>query len=283
MVKIDLLITKGNNRIRLSELGLVVNDVIDHSPSIEKDIRRVNGRNGGIFNGAVHVSKFIDAEGYYTVDSIAESETIEHKLYGLLADSRPYFITQMLPKDENLYKYQNPGDTSGDIDLLNIPHTELSYRWLVLLTGAVNSHFRGRSEKGLVYDFRLSFETVELPYGQTIPKDIQVSNNIPYNGTAVNSQLDYPWVLELTATSSQTGTFEVTLGKKTYRHESQTPINAGDVFEISGIATYQNHSNVTHRTNYEYFELDPMNGNRIPFNTTFNGNVIIKDFKEFYI
>lgn len=283
MVTIDLLITKKRTKLKLSELGVVVTDVIDHSPSLSTDIRSVKGRNGGIFNGATHTSKTIDVEGHYTVGSITESDKLKDELNGLLADSRPFFITKMLPEDEELYAFEVPGETTGDIDLLNAPHVENHYRWKVLLISDFKEHFRGATAGGLTFDFSVSFKTVEMPYGETVPKDLTISGSIPYNGTAVNSQLDYPWTLELKASASQPGTFEVTIGGKTYRHESQTSINSGDVFEISGIATYLNHSNVTHRTNYEYFELDPINGSRIPFNTTFKGQAIIKQFKELYI
>lgn len=283
MVNIDLLITKKRTKLKLSELGVVVTDVIDHSPSLSTDIRSVKGRNGGIFNGATHTSKTIDVEGHYTVGSITESDKLKDELNGLLADSRPFFITKMLPEDEELYAFEIPGETTGDIDLLNAPHVENHYRWKVLLISDFKEHFRGATAGGLTFDFSVSFKTVEMPYGETVPKDLTISGSIPYNGTAVNSQLDYPWTLELKANTTQSGTFEVTIGGKTYRHESQTPINSGDVFEISGIATYLNHSNVTHRTNYEYFELDPINGNRIPFSTTFIGQAIIKQFKELYI
>lgn len=283
MVTIDLLITKKRTKLKLSELGVVVTDVIDHSPSLSTDIRSVKGRNGGIFNGATHTSKTIDVEGHYTVGSITESDKLKDELNGLLADSRPFFITKMLPEDEELYAFEVPGETTGDIDLLNAPHVENHYRWKVLLSSSFKEHFRGATAGGLTFDFSVSFKTVELPYGETIPEDISISDSIIYNGTAINSQLDYPWVVELIATASQSGSFEVVIGDKKYIHTSQTPIKEGDVFEISGISTHANDTNVTHRTNYEYFELDPLDGYKIPFSTSFVGTVKIKDFKELYI
>lgn len=280
---IDLLVTKKKEEIRLSDWGLLVKDVETSSPVLEVDFRTVKGRNGRIPSNRQFSSKVISAAGTFVVGSLLKYEELKDRLNALLVDEDPYYITKMLPTEEDLYEFELPGEKEDDLDLLAIPHEPYHYRYKVLLTDGVNLTFLGRHSQGLLFRFIFRFVTVELPFGETIPRDITVSGStIPYQGTALNSQLEYPWQLRLTATAVQPGPFTITIEGKTFQHTGQTPLEVGDVFLLKGIETLKNGVNINHATNYQHFEFLPTPTKKNDFSTTFVGTVEIINFVEFY-
>lgn len=283
MIKIDLLITKGNEKIKLSDLGLLIHDVEADSPSLDVDFRSVRGRNGRIFSGAQFISKSIKVTGTFVVSSLLLYEQLKDRLNALIVDSNPYFITKMIPVSDDLYGYEMPGQTTEDLDLLGVKHEAYHYRYKVVSPDGIEANFQGKYEGGLLFKFSVDFITAELPFGETIPKTVVVNgNSIPYKGTAVNSQLEYPWFLKLTAAAEQSGTFTVKIQNRTFKYSSQTKIVAGDVFILKGIETTKNSKNVNNYTNYEHLELQPTISNANSFETTFNGKIELVNFIEFY-
>ena len=275
----DLLIRKGNQEIRLSELGLWVQDVLDQSPNIATNYRTILGRQGRTNAGATFAYKSISVTGKVYAGSSMAFEQLKDTVHGWVVDTEPFYITKMLPVEDNLYHYENAGDTTGDLDIMDVEHVAYMYRWKVITSGIVNWQFLGKSDKGLLFQFAMTFETAEMPFGETIPVTKRVTNNIVYAGTANNSQLEYPWRVELTANQGQAGTFNLKIGENEYVHTSATPITSGQKFLISGISTITGGENVTHRTNYGHFILKQ--GNNL-ITTNFKGTIDILDYKELY-
>ena len=131
--------------------------------------------------------------------------------------------------------------------------------------------------------------TATLPYGETIPRDLVLTaNSFPYNGTAPLSQLEVPFVVELTANADNTDFFLEIDGRRfTYRH-TETPLRSGQKLLLKGVETaiYQGPTtqdlNVNNRTNYEYFVIRPKPNRSVNWFTNFKGNVKILGFKELY-
>lgn len=275
----DLMITKGSQEILFSEMGLLVQDVVDQSPSIAVNFRSVTGRNARINAGATFVEKTITVTGKVVAESLQEYERIKDGFYNWAIDTNPFYITKMLPVTDDLYLYEIPGETTGDLNLMEIEHEPHPYRWKVITDGTVGWSFLGHSQKGLLYDFSIQFVTVELPFGETIPESRTVSSSINYAGNVANSQLESPWAVRLTASTQQSGTFYVRIGEFNYSHETATPIESGDIFKIDGISTLHNGTNVTHKTNYGHFEL--VEGINL-VTTNFVGLIEIDQYVEFY-
>lgn len=280
---IDLLITKETEEVALSERGWLVNDVDVSSASLQADFRNVKGRNGRILSSARFINKNIKVTGTYVASSLFASEQLKDEINRIVVDDEPYYITQLLPLVDDLYNFEKPGESDRDIDLINVPHSRYHYRFKVLCDGGVVTTFLGKSNQGLLFRFSIDFTTAELPFGETTPRNIAVDGGfIKYEGTAKNSQLEYPWQLKLTATESQPGTFTVTIGDRTFEHTSEAGINTGDVFILKGIETTKNGENINEYTNYEHFELVPSTNKQNVFETTFVGEVELIDFVEFY-
>lgn len=283
VIEIDLLITKNNENITLSDLGVFVQDV-EYSPvQMVPNQRVVQGRSGVLHAGGRYASKSIRTTGKIQASGLFKYQNLIDYINGILIDTEPYYITQLLPIENSLYTYENPGESNGDLDLLNIPHSKYDYRFKVISESGINTTFLGKSDAGLLFRFTIDFITAELPFGETVPRNIELkSNAFKYNGTAPNSQLEYPWELRLTADKAQSGNFMVEIDGRTFTYDSDIEIQAGDVFKLNGIETLKNGQNVTHYTNYEYFVLTPTFKGLNTFETDFEGTIEIIDYVELY-
>lgn len=252
----DLLITKGTTSVKLSDYGFYNINIDDSAPEISLDKRSVAGRNGTVFGGATFTAKVIKATGRVAVANVQGFLSMKDDIFGLLLDDEPFYINKMYPDSIDFYDYQVPGQTAGDLDFVNQPHTAWHYRWKVTASEPTFS-FVGNSGQGLKYDFSVVFTTAEMPYGETEAKDITLSGgSFAYAGTAKLSQLEVPFVIEATSTGNQSG-FYLEIGDNRFTYSQTGDINAGDVFKITGIETTKNLANVNARTNYAYFVIKP--------------------------
>ena len=236
----DLLITKGTASVKLSDYGFYNINIDDSAPGISLDKRSVTGRNGTVFGGATFNAKVIKVTGRVAVTNVQEFLSLKDDVFGLLLDDEPFYITKMYPINTDFYNFQIPGQTAGDLDFVNQPHTAWHYRWKVTAEGEADFTFVGNYGQGLKYDFSISFITAELPYGETTPKTVTLANNqIAYAGTAKLSQLEVPFVVELTAIGNQSN-FYLEIGDNRFTYSQSGNISAGDIFKISGIETTKN-------------------------------------------
>lgn len=275
---IDLLITKKNEEFKLSDLGLDVRDIDDSSPSLDINHRVVTNRSGRTRTSGRYGVKSIKVVGNFYTDSLFNYEELKDALNEKIVSRESYFITKMLPRVEGLYDFELPGEASDDINTLEMEHEPYKYRYNVILVN-YTTRFISRSQRGLLFDFEINFETDGLPFGETKSRNITVTNNITYNGTAKNSQLESPWYVKLTASEEQKGDFYLTINGRKFEHTSKTKIENNDVFELRGVETRLNHSNINEYTNYEHFILNK-GTNKIE--TDFIGTIEIIGLKDFY-
>ena len=277
----DLLIEKGTTSVKLSEYGFYNIAIEESAPEISIDHRSVTGRNGAVFGGATFTTKQIKVTGRVSVATIQDFFAKQDDVNGLLLSDEPFYITKMYPDNADFYNYQKPGQTTGDLDLIGQAHTPWHYRWKVTSSNPA-FEFVGNSGQGLKYDFSVTFATAEMPFGETKPKDITLSGgNFQYRGTANLSQLEVPFVVELTSTGGQSN-FYLEIGKRRFEYTQSGNINSGDVFKITGIGTTKNLVNVNAKTNYGYFMIEPTPTKTVNYKTNFNGAIKILGFKELY-
>lgn len=283
----DLLIEKDGQARRLSELGLYNITVDDSSPAVDISTRTVKGRNGRIFDGLTYTEKTIEVKARLTVQTMEAFFDKKDELNRYVLGDDGFYITKMHPERDDLYEFELAGQTTGELNLIAIPHRAWKYRYKVVNNGSVEYEFIGKSSAGLKYNVSFGFVTSELPYGETVPKDITLSTNaFDYAGTATLSQLEVPFVIELTANAQQTNFFLEIDGRRfTYNH-AQTPIQSGDKLKLKGIETQlftgSTWDNVNNRTNFEYFVIKPKANKKIPWSSNFKGTIKIIGFKELY-
>lgn len=283
----DLLIEKDGQARRLSELGLYNIAVDDYSPAVDISTRTVKGRNGRIFDGLTYTEKTIEVKARLTIQTMEAFFDKKDELNRYVLGDDGFYITKMHPERDDLYEFELAGQTTGELNLRTIPHRAWKYRYKVVNNGSVEYEFIGKSSAGLKYNVSFGFVTSELPYGETVPKDITLSTNaFDYAGTATLSQLEVPFVVELTANAQQTNFFLEIDGRRfTYNH-AQTPIQSGDKLKIKGIETQlftgSTGENVNNRTNFEFFVIKPKANKKIPWSSNFKGTIKIIGFKELY-
>ena len=138
----------------------------------------------------------------------------------------------------------------------------LDRSWNVISDGEIEYEFIGNSSAGLKYNLSFSFVTAGLPFAESPPQNLNLTtNNFSYFGTAPLSQLEVPFVVELTANADNTDFFLEIDGRRfTYRHV-ETPIRSGQKLLLRGIETVlvdgNREINVNNRTNFEYFVIRP--------------------------
>lgn len=277
----DLLIEKGTTSVKLSEYGFYNIAIEESAPEISLDHRSVTGRNGMVFGGATFTTKQIKVTGRVSVATIQDFFAKQDDVTGLLLSAEPFYITKMYPNNADFYNFQTPGQTTGELNIARQPHTAWHYRWKV--TGSSPTfEFVGNSGQGLKYDFSATFTTAEMPFGETKPKDITLSGgSFQYRGTANLSQLEVPYIVELTSSGGQSS-FYLEIGKRRFEYTQSGNISSGDVFKITGIGTTKNLVNVNAKTNYGYFVIETTPTKTVTYKTNFNGAIKILGFKELY-
>lgn len=282
----DLYIEKDDLKTRMSSLGVLVQDIKVSNAAVESNRKRINGKNGNLFMGATLTEKKISVVGKYYVSNELQDELMKDRLNGVFADTEPYFITRMY-NTGTLYDFERPGQKSG-LDLFKSEsQRKYHYRYKVLLDGEIDYSFMGYSSRGLLYEVSFTFVTVDIPFGVTIPKTLELpvkSGFIEYKGTAPCSQLEWPWSLQIKVNQPQGNTFSFTLGERRFVYKSSDRlISSGDEFSLEGTSFTLNGLNVNDKTNLEYFVLSPTERGFIPYSTTLtNSSIKLINKVDFY-
>lgn len=282
----DLYIKKDGQSKTLSSLGLYNITVEDSSPTVESSRRTVRGRNGYIFDGLTYSEKTITVTARLKVNTIADFLLFKDKLNAWVLGDDSFYIELLYDSEPALYDFELPGQKTGE---LKPPRSYGSFDrlWNVISHGEIEYEFIGNSSAGLKYNLSFSFVTAGLPFAESSPTNLNLTtNNFSYVGTAPLSQLEVPFVVELTANADNTDFFLEIDGRRfTYRHV-ETPIRSGQKLLLRGIETVlvdgNREINVNNRTNFEYFVIRPKFDNRVTWFTSFKGTIRILGFKNLY-
>lgn len=174
----DLLIEKGDKRTYLSRYKVITTSFEESSPSVKRNNTQIQYRNGNVDFGGWHEAKKIDYVGYYRADDIDEEEVLREKIYALLSDQDGYYITQLKNDSDN--SYERPGENTGDYfeKQVNRP----SHKRFYVYASSLESELVGSYGGHVLYKISATFTTMKLPYGESVPRDLDVKPNVPYIG-----------------------------------------------------------------------------------------------------
>lgn len=278
----DLQLTQGSWEGTLSDVGFYRIVINDQAPASEIEQRVVKGRNGFLHAGVRFSQKTINVTARICLPSQLDFQQKQDEVRGLLVTDKPFYITKMYPERDELYDFELPGQASGELAVQGQRHLPWHYRFLVVVKDEPSFEFIGRSNRGLLYRFSVSFVTANLPFGETIPRELMVSGGgISYRGTASLSQLEWPFVVSLVADRAQSDVF-LEIGGRRWTYRSQTPLAVGDRLDITALETRLNGVNVTAKTNYAYFVLEPSRSGQMSCQTNFQGEITLKNVVELY-
>lgn len=183
----DLLVEKlDGSRYYLSQYKVLITDFEESAPSVTRNSKQLDQRNGNIDFGGWHTDKTINITGYYRADDMDEEEMLREKLYALLSDPDGYYITQL--KATPSVAMERPGDTSGGYydKLSNYP----SHKRFLVYTEAPEMELVGNVNGTLLYKLTAEFKTMKLPYGETPAVDVAIDSDSPYKDVPVNMLVD---------------------------------------------------------------------------------------------
>lgn len=275
----DLLITQLNGKqTKLSSLGVQVFDFEESAPSITRTSKSFDGRNGSLDYGGRHADKKIKVSVMYVAQKISGDDSVQQSVNALLSQIDPYYITK-LTSDDEMYGYERPGQTTGELNYSK--GTETTKRFKVYRTDTNAPEFKGKIGGKLVSTWELEFETVELPYGESKPRNATISSgtSIKYNGTAACSQLEQPFYFVVTAKAANANGFKLTVDGQVL--EINSPVVAGDVFTLSGMNNLRGNQNINDKTNAGYFVLKPNAANKLT--CSINADIQIKNLVDLYV
>ena len=177
----DLLVEKlDGSRYYLSQYKVLITDFEESAPSVTRNSKQLDQRNGNIDFGGWHTDKTINITGYYRADDMDEEEMLREKLYALLSDPDGYYITQLKTSPDAAM--ERPGQTSGGYydKLSNYP----SHKRFLVYTEAPEMELVGNVNGTLLYKLTAEFKTIKLPYGETPRRIISIESplkDVPIN------------------------------------------------------------------------------------------------------
>lgn len=270
----DLLIEKDDKRTYLSRYKVITTSFEESAPSVNRNNTQIQYRNGNVDFGGWNKSKTIDYVGYYRADDLEDEEYLRERIYALLSDPEGYYITQL--KNDNDNSFERPGETSGDYfdKQVNRPSHKRFYVYASSLESELVGSYGGR----VLYKISATFATMKLPYGESVPRDLTIVNEIvPYAGTVPCNQLEQGFTVEFTAKESGSSlAIDLNGTELTYSGS----IVSDDVFKLSGYEYTKNDISIVKDTNKAYFKLLPGVANKI--SSSLAGEIRILDYQDLY-
>lgn len=172
----DLLIEKDGKRTYLSRYKVITTSFEESSPSVKRNNTQIQYRNGNVDFGGWNEAKTIDYVGYYRADDLEDEEYLRERIYALLSDPDGYYITQLKNDSDN--SYERPGENTGDYfeKQVNRP----SHKRFYVYASSLESELVGSYGGHVLYKISATFTTMKLPYGESVPRDLDVKKNVPY-------------------------------------------------------------------------------------------------------
>lgn len=239
----DLLVEKlDGSRYYLSQYKVLITEFEESAPSVTRNSKQLNQRNGNIDFGGWHTDKTINITGYYRADDVDEEEALRERLYALLSDPNGYYITQL--KTTSSVAMERPGETSGGYydKLKDYP----SHKRFLVYTEAPEMELVGNVGGTLLYKLTAEFKTMKLPYGETVTEDINLPGkyaNVPvnlYKDTQYFAEPD-TWVYytSWTKLAEKYGDFVVMQANTDWNGLGQLLwVKAGETYTFSAFARY---------------------------------------------
>ncbi len=174
----DLLVEKGNNKTYLSQLGFLVTSFEEGAPTIARNSTNIQGRSGSVDFGGWHESKKVKLEGFYRAEDQYEEETLKERLFALLSDPEGIYITEM--RGEIGQGFERPGETEGEV--YEHMMTRPSHKRFYVYASSIENELQGNVGGTVLYKMSVEFTTLKLPYGESVPRDLDIKPNVTYIG-----------------------------------------------------------------------------------------------------
>lgn len=169
-------ISRGNTVIALEREGFIIDDIIVSTPEQENNFESSNGLMGRYLMNSSHTFTSIEVKLSYEGDYDLDFPLLRDKLYGLVSDTKPFYIRGKWMKYPRV-EAELPGDTTGSMKF-DAPEYESGKRFYVIRTGSSTIEKIALRGEGSI-----TFETVALPYSESVYTTMDINDNgINYDG-----------------------------------------------------------------------------------------------------
>lgn len=169
-------ISRGNTVIALEREGFIIDDIIVSTPEQENNFESSNGLMGRYLMNSSHTFTSIEVKLSYEGDYDLDFPLLRDKLYGLVSDTKPFYIRGKWAKAPKILP-ELPGETIGDMKF-DAPEFESGKRFYVIRTGSSAIEKVALNGEGSI-----TFETAALPYAESVWTTMDINNNgINYDG-----------------------------------------------------------------------------------------------------
>ncbi len=169
-------ISRGNTVIALEREGFIIDDIIVSTPEQENNFESSNGLMGRYLMHSSHTFTSIEVKLSYEGDYDLDFPLLRDKLYGLVSDTKPFYIRGKWMKYPKV-EAELPGETTGSMKF-DAPEYESGKRFYVIRTGSSTIEKIALRGEGSI-----TFETAALPYSESVYTTMDINNNgINYDG-----------------------------------------------------------------------------------------------------
>lgn len=274
------------NNVRLSDLGFAVLDFDDSAANVTADFTNMKGRNTRIFEGATYGSRTITVTVRFRVSNQKAYDAAKMKLHQYVSSDS---ISSLGMWFDNLrwdvYNFKQPDSLTEPITFLSAAHftylknnsEKSAYYYRVFLSGEPTYKLVTYDSSSFIYEAQLTFVTADVPFRIKALSGWPVSlgSTVPYMGTYPLRQIDWPFTIEVSISSSassislQTGSSIWTLNRS---------VSSGSSLDISATTVRLNGQDVTQYS--DLTDLQIVKNGTIASNV--NGSVNIRNGLEFY-
>lgn len=303
----DVLIEKLNGeRKKFSEIGLIPRDFLVSTADVRTYSSEIQGRPGKIDKGADYGTKSVTVPFIFKAVDLYDYPLFRDEIYAWLGGIEPFWIYE--GRGKGAYKFESPGqyDDSKAYDI----ESDIIYGKRYLVRRTSNLAPDQRDVWGLD---SISFETVELPFGETTATTLtpfvigngedEVENSIwtvgqakifdeepqytftnpaiiqVYNGGTERVDPDEGMHLVIKYVGASTLLRILNLSNGTeWKYQSLTVV--GDTIKIEGVHSTKNDLSIVRSTNLELIKLEP-GWNTIQVTGATNGQLSF-DFRWYF-
>lgn len=212
-------IPQSGEPIRLSELGLQVDDFIASAISKEIKKKTMDGIDGELFQGAQYRTRSIKVPSHINATDLLDVPLKRDRLFAILNGTEPFYIRELRRPKRQQYAFTEIGDEPTEDPQTSDVHVG-GKRYLVLLSNEPEPVQTDRDE-GLYIELDLEFETVELPYAESIGTSKDIHDD---GGISLRPEL-WSVGMGLSSDSEKQKYFFSTSGSHTVFNPGDVPIN----------------------------------------------------------
>ena len=182
----DLEITKKNETpFRLSEFGIIVKDIIVESIEIDDNYEDKENHNGRLLLSSQYRKRKITVPAFFKVTKMNDIPRMRDLLYSLVVDTDQYYVREIRRKSRQNYDFIQPTEEEyqpinefGDPIYNDTPDNYevlvSGKRYQVKCTGVINPEQKTDD----IVAFDLEFETVELPFAESIGTSLDLERDL---------------------------------------------------------------------------------------------------------